>query len=134
MEISCVANGEALSFMSGPDIYALFGNLLDNAIHAALDMDEDFRTIGLIVKAYSGFVSISSYNYYNGQVLMDQGMPVTTNPDRNHHGFGTKSIAMIVEKYNGTVEFRAENQVFYVNILLRPIIDKALLQNDFASF
>ena len=65
---------------------------------------------------------------------MDQGMPVTTNPDRNHHGFGTKSIAMIVEKYNGTVEFRAENQVFYVNILLRPIIDKALLQNDFASF
>ena len=123
VEVTCIADGSALSFMNDSDIYALFGNMLDNAIQATMEMIPDSRAIGVIVKKEAGFVSISSYNYHQGQVVMEKGMPVTTHPDKDYHGFGIKSMAMIVEKYGGTIDFRTDGNIFHVNILL-PIVQR----------
>ena len=48
---------------------------------------------------------------------MEGGLPGTSNRDRTLHGFGVKSMVMIVEKYGGTISFDAKDQIFNLNIL-----------------
>lgn len=115
--ISCIADGADLSFISEVDIYSLFGNLLDNAIHALQTVNETERIVGLTIRRRGDLLSINSHNCYSGEVQMQDGLPKTSSKDLSSHGFGAKSIAAIVNKYGGTVSFRAENGVFNLNIL-----------------
>lgn len=116
--ISYMADGEKLSFMSGSDIYSLFGNMLDNAIQTVIQLEQDKRVIGVTIRAEGELLSINSHNYYSGDVRMEHGLPVTSKEDKNYHGFGVKSMVMIVEKYGGTISFDARDQIFNLNILL----------------
>lgn len=116
--ISCMADGQKLDFMRDSDIYSLFGNLLDNAIETVMKLDEDKRTIGVTIRAEGELLSINSHNYYSGSVQMENGLPVTSKEDKDYHGFGVKSMVLIVEKYGGTISFDTRGQIFNVNILL----------------
>ena len=117
IQLSCLADGRQLSFMDDSDIYSLFGNLLDNAIHAAIPLEPDQRVISLTIRAERGLLSIHSHNYYQGSISLEQGLPLTTNEDKTIHGFGVKSMTMIVEKYGGTISFQPEDGVFNLNML-----------------
>ena len=114
--IHCIADGRKLSFLQDVDIYSLFGNLLDNAIHAVQDLEKEQRVINLTVKLHGELLSINSYNRYVGEMVMRDGVPVTSG-DPHHHGFGTKSIVAIVRKYGGTVSFQAKGGMFNLNML-----------------
>lgn len=115
--ISCIADGAKLDFMTDSDIYSLFGNLLDNAIRSVTALEPDKRVISFSVRAERALLSINSHNYYGGEVRMERGIPVSNRAETGYHGFGVKSMALIVEKYGGTISFHAKNQVFNVNIL-----------------
>ncbi len=115
--ISCIADGAKLDFMTDSDIYSLFGNLLDNAIRSVAALEPDKRVISFSVRAEQALLSINSHNYYGGEVRMERGLPVSNQAKTGYHGFGVKSMALIVEKYGGTISFHAKNQVFNVNIL-----------------
>lgn len=117
IQISSIIDGEKLSFMQDMDIYSLFGNLLDNAINSVMNLDAEKRCIGLNVKAHGALLSINSHNYYTGDIQIRDGRPVTTNSDVRYHGFGTRSMMLIVNKYGGTIDFIAEEGIFNVNIL-----------------
>ena len=54
---------------------------------------------------------------YAGEVTMEQGLPKSRR-DARYHGFGMKSIARIAEKYGGSVAIKAEDGMFYLDILL----------------
>lgn len=47
---SCQADGTAIGFMRSPDIYALFGNILDNAWESVLREPEGERIISLLIR------------------------------------------------------------------------------------
>ncbi len=115
--VSYMIDGEKLNFMSDTDIYSLFGNLLDNAIKTVIKLEPDRRVIGIRIKAEGELLSVNSHNYYSGQVQMEQGIPVTSSVDKDYHGFGVKSMIMIVEKYSGNIVFDAKDNVFNLNIL-----------------
>ena len=70
-------------------------------------------------------MSINVNNYFRGEVVIgDNGLPVTTKRSKDYHGFGLKSICMIVDKYKGDVSVRTENNVFNLNIVLPiPAVD-----------
>ena len=119
--IRCIADGSALNHLRDVDIYSLFGNLLDNAIHAVQELDEERRVISLTVKLRGELLSVNSYNCYAGEMTMRDGVPVTRG-DPHYHGFGTKSIVAIVTKYGGTVSFQARDGVFNLNMLF-PLSD-----------
>ena len=105
--------------MEPRDIYSLVGNILDNAIEAVQQLpDEDMRVINLSVKQEFGMVRIRAENYYMGRRNFQNDLPLTTKEDKLWHGYGTKSILTIAEKYGGTAEFGAENGIFTVNVLL----------------
>lgn len=117
IHISCIADGKKLSFLRDSDIYSLFGNLLDNAIHAVMDLPPEQRIINLSVRAVGELLSVNSYNRFTGTVEMEEGLPITSTSDTDNHGFGTRSMAKIVQKYGGNISFLTKDDIFNVNIL-----------------
>lgn len=104
IELTCSARGAALDFMSELDIYSLYGNILDNAIESTEKVvDENKRVITLATEKRGNFVYIHAENYFEGTLHFDGGELRTTKSDSALHGFGLKSIGMIVEKYNGSL-------------------------------
>ena len=120
---TCMAGGEGLSFMRDIDIYTLFANLLDNAIEASLKIPPENRCITLAVRRQSAFLSIHISNYFSGKLLEENGELITLKEDHNAHGYGSKSVRQIVEKYDGSLSYRNEDNVFTVNILI-PISEE----------
>ncbi len=117
--LSCIADGAALNFMTPSDIYAFFGNALDNAIEATRKVgDEEQRTITLNVARRGGMVAISIENYYAVAPTFKDGVPQTIKQDRANHGFGMKSMNCIVGRYGGTLHTGAKDGIFYLNALL----------------
>lgn len=117
ISIQCMADGEKLNFMRDTDIYSLFGNLLENAIHAVQTLEPQQQTIGLTVVCHGELLSINSHNRYSGDVIFENGIPVTASTDVMNRGFGVKSISTIVEKYGGTICFQAKDGIFNLDIL-----------------
>ncbi len=117
--LSCIADGAALDFMTPSDIYAFFGNALDNAIEATRKVgDEERRTITLGVTRRGGMVAINIENYYAVPPRFVDGVPQTIKKDRANHGFGMKSMNCIVGRYGGTLHTGAKDGIFYLNALL----------------
>lgn len=116
--LTCIAAGvSALNAISDVDIYSLFGNLLENAIKAVSELEVEYRAVDLTIREHGEFLSIQVSNSFMGSVEMREGLPVTTSADPANHGFGVKSIAAIVQKYDGTVSFDVDGNVFSVSIL-----------------
>lgn len=117
IKFSCIADGGKLNFISETDIYSLFGNLIDNAVEAVADLQEDKKIIGLSVKESGNFVSVNIHNFYDKEPEFEGNLPKTTKPDRELHGYGMKSVQMLCEKYGGEMTVSAKHGVFNVNIV-----------------
>jgi hypothetical protein len=64
---------------------------------------------------------IQEENYCTDNLTFVKGLPVTTKKDTLNHGFGMKSISLIVKKYNGNMSILTEDHIFHLNIvLLKP--------------
>jgi hypothetical protein len=123
IHLTCMAQGEKLSFISSSDIYSLFGNALDNAIEAQLKIPEtERRSISFNIRENQNMLIIHMENYYEGELELEDGLPVTSKDDTEFHGFGMKSIKRIIEKYHGFMTVHAENGIFYLDIVI-PISD-----------
>ena len=113
IQLSCLANGKALSFMRTRHIYALFSNALRNAIEAVRKVeDPQQRIISINVEDRADHVEISVINYYAGEISTADGKLSTTKADINHHGFGTMSMKYIADQYRGHMGIDARNGVF----------------------
>lgn len=119
IRLTCSADGSALGFMTVTEIGALFGNALNNAIEAVMKLEQaDKRVINLVVKKAMGQLSVLVENYCEGEVAFVDGVPVTSKLDKSNHGFGVKSMKMIVEKYGGTLSFVVREGVFRLMALI----------------
>ena len=118
IEFSCLVNSALLSFMEESDIYSLFGNMLDNAIEEVRHFDSEHRVISLSVAKEQQFVLIHEENFIQAVPRMVDGLPQTTKPDKDNHGFGIRSMQMIAEKYNGHFMIHIDRNVFQLDIML----------------
>ena len=119
IRMTCMADGKRLGFMEEADLYSLFGNILDNAIESVERIVEtERRVINLDVRSSGMLLRIQEDNYFDGELAFEDGLPITTKGDRNYHGFGMKSIRLIVDKYGGEMKIEARDGVFSLNILL----------------
>ena len=110
-------DGEKLAFMKASDVYSLFGNALDNAIRAEMNVaDSERRIINVSVAAKGKFLIIHMENYCETEVVFKNGIPVTTKEDTENHGFGMISIKRIVEQYGGVMSAECINKMFCLDI------------------
>ena len=119
IELKFMGEGQLLNFMEDMDISALFGNMLDNAIESVVKIkDRQKRLISIHVIQERQFIRIRTENYCEEDVQFQDGLPVTTKKDKRFHGYGTKSIKKIVEKYGGSVMAGKTDNWFELKILI----------------
>ncbi|MBW6471764.1 MAG: ATP-binding protein [Anaerolineaceae bacterium] len=126
INFTCIADGSKLNFMSPSDTYSIFGNALDNAIESVKKIDdEEKRIISLKVISKGNYVIINISNYFEHEIVFENGLPVTTKSDNLYHGYGIKSIKYLTEKYGGTMSIQSENDIFKLNIIIPIKEEKA---------
>ncbi len=105
--------------VEGFDISVIVGNLLDNAIRAVQNLPQESKWIKFFAVYNRNVLNIIVSNPYEGTIRFNRNnMPETTKQDKNMHGIGLNSVKSAVEKYNGTLEITAENNIFNVDIVL----------------
>lgn len=120
INLVCVVDGNLLAFMQPGDLYSLLQNSIHNAFDAVKDLrDEERRIIRFTVKQVKGMVYMSVENYCDNtdSIEFRDGLPVSKG-DGALHGFGMKSMLAVVNKYEGTMNIKAENGIFKLSILL----------------
>lgn len=120
IKLTCMAECEDLDFISDGELYALFGNIFDNAIEAVAQVENpEDRCISLNVHKEGDFISAMAENYYAEEIKFNSdGLPASKKEDKDNHGFGLKSIKAIVEKYGGDLSISVKDRLFRLNILL----------------
>lgn len=118
IQFICIVDGQKLSFMGEADTFTLMGNILDNAIEAVEQLESsDDRIIYLNIVGKDSFVHIRTENYFRGELSFSSNVPTTTKEDKDHHGYGLKSIVRLVEKYGGHYKLFTGNNMFILDIL-----------------
>lgn len=115
--MTCMADGKKLSFISPADSYALFGNIISNAIEAVAGVeDADKRVISFTTKQKDKLLSVHIYNYFQGEIKFLDGLPMTK-ADTLRHGFGMQSIRALVKKYGGELLIYTKEDEFHLEML-----------------
>ena len=116
INLTCVADGTLLHFLTTGEICTIVGTVLDNATESVLtEQDPEKRLIRVAVYAQNGFVMLRFENYCAQEVeLGADGLP-----RRNTHGGSDlRSVRAAAEKRGGTMTLHWENEWFTVRILL----------------
>ena len=116
---TCMADGAALDFMDPFDLYILLGNALDNAVECLTSIPEpEKRFLSVNIRRKGGLALLCLRNYCDHALTFEQGLPITTKAQKEEHGYGTRSIREIAEKYNGQMSVKVEQNIFTLNIML----------------
>ena len=95
---------------SDTELCSLLSNALENAIHASKQIaDSSKRSIKLRVYSKNTKLCIDIRNRYLTEPEFQHGLPVSK---EQGHGFGTKSIAHIVESHGGVFQFSVKDGWF----------------------
>ena len=119
INMSCIADGSLLSFISTVDLCSIFGNALDNAIEGVSEIeDPDKRLIKIAVFSQKDLLLIRFENYFVNRLSYVNGNLTTTKESKTLHGFGLKGIRNIVDKYHGSVSINTDNNWFNLTLLI----------------
>ena len=102
-----------LDFISDFDMTTIFGNLLDNAIEACKDLENN-KTVRVRINQFHNFIIINISNTLNKHPNLHNGKLETTK--RGHSGIGLSNVRKTVERYNGDLNIYFEDNRFEVNI------------------
>lgn len=118
IKLNCMIDGAKLSFMENTDIYALFGNLMDNAIEAIEKLkDNEKRIISMNVYEENNSLCIYMSNYYQGEILLDKkGFPKTTKESNGYHGYGLRSVILLTQRYGGKYLINTDDEIFTLQL------------------
>ena len=102
--------------VSDMDLCVIFANAIENAINACKWInDANERTLQIVSRIKNNKLYIQITNSFDGTIIFVDGMPVST---EENHGRGTKSIAVVAQKYGGVYSFTFEDRVFKTSIIL----------------
>ena len=104
-----------LDFIEDTDVTAIFANIMDNAIEACEEVQEN-KTISIRISQLSNFIYIDLENSYSGKILKSNDRFITTKKD--HMGYGMISIQRTLEKYNGYMNTEQTDKKFIINIVI----------------
>ena len=115
INLTCVADGTLLNFLTTGEICTIVGTALDNATERLTEQDPEKRLIRVAVYAQNGFVMLRFENYCAQPVeLGPDGLPRQS----SHGGYDLKSVRAAAETHGGTVTLHWENEWFTLRVLL----------------
>lgn len=121
--------------ISSMDLSLILGNALDNAIEACQRMNEragkavepPWIRVSTMMKESYFFLEIA--NSFDGELRYSAGreFPETEKEDSSLHGIGLQSIQSAARKYHGGVDWKAEEKVFTLTVMLKNESAKRVL-------
>ena len=103
--------------ISNTDICTIFSNVLGNAFENS-DKCKDDKTVDVTVETISNSMIVTVRNTVAEKAVMKNGAFVTSKADKNSHGLGTQNVKKCVELNNGMVEYKFDESMFEVKIIL----------------
>ena len=118
IQVTSVAAGKLIDFMSPLDVTAIVGNALDNAFEATSRLTPaDRRMVKFSLFAHDDFVMLRFENTYDG-VVRRRGGVIVTRKAGDSHGYGLRNIESAAEKYGGSVSISHDGEWFSLRVLL----------------
>lgn len=109
---------EGLERLSGREAFSLFCNAIDNAIEATEKIETpEKRVISLVVSAMGSFLSVRLQNYFEGEIVFENDLPITQNEEEGH-GYGVRSMKRTAEELGGAMSVSLEDDVFTLELIL----------------
>lgn len=119
IRLSCNIKSKYLDKMEVIDLYTMLGNALDNAIGCVKKYeDRQKRVISLSIKEKEQMLHFFIDNYFEGELEIREGFPVSTKKDKRYHGFGIKSINMLAKRYGGDSRVSIKNNTFSLHVMI----------------
>ena len=107
--------------ISDTELCSILSNALENALRAVEPLEQSERWISLYCGVRRSKLLIEVKNPYAGRVAIGDGLPRS---ERQGHGYGCRSIQTIAQRRGGLCQFRAEDGVFSVQLML-PVKEDA---------
>ena len=105
--------------LSDTELCSVVSNGLENALRAASQPEVADKWVGFSCYVRQGNIFMLIQNPYAGQVVIRDGLPVSS---REGHGYGCYSIQTIAQRNGGLCSFEAENGVFSLRLSF-PLTD-----------
>lgn len=106
---------EALE-MDSFDATIIIGNILDNAIEAASKVEKEKELRVLLIYDRRRII-FEVHNTYTGIIKLEQGKLQTVKDNWLYHGIGLQNVALVTERYNGTVDINFDNNWFKICVM-----------------
>ena len=98
------------------NINVIIGNLLENAIEAAVNTENKILDIDIHYKQGVLYLDIS--NSYSNKVTVKEHRFLTSKEDDHKHGIGLDNVKKMVEEHNGVLQFCYDENMFRVKIMM----------------
>lgn len=107
-----------LSQLDDIDLVAVLGNLLDNAVTAAEQSESKWVMLNTVHRNAYSVIILS--NSCDTQPKQNGGRLISTKSGTSLHGFGLKSVAKTISKYQGDFEwsYDTEKHAFTVTVMM----------------
>lgn len=101
--------------ISDTELCALLSNGLENALNAVEKLKENRRWVEVYCGVRAGKLLIEIKNPYSGVLSFRDGLPQATQAS---HGHGCRSIQAITQAHGGMCDFKAENGIFTLRVVV----------------
>ena len=98
------------------DLSALLSNLFDNAVEAARRSSNPH--INVKIFSYKQYLYINISNSFSGEIATERDHLSSTKENKHEHGYGTRIIKEICEKYNGVFTWKFKDNFFESNVII----------------
>ncbi|WP_338658292.1 GHKL domain-containing protein [Paraclostridium sordellii] len=120
INFECFLDLSKLDFVDMNDICIIFSNAIDNAIQACqkIKINSLKKYISIKVTYVNSFCVINIENSKINKILSKKGNIITDKKDKFYHGIGIKNIRNIVNKYDGEVSIKFDDEKFLLTIMI----------------
>ncbi len=98
---------------------SLLSNLMDNAIEAAAQSGAESPAVKVLIRPQQDYLFLRVTNPVRTDLLPRRVLSLhTTKGDQKLHGYGTKIIRNVAERYQGSVKFDLRDGIFLADVML----------------
>lgn len=106
--------------MNPADLCAVFGNIVDNAVEACLNLPKaQAKNIEIFLTPQQDYLFISFINPVAEKAEINNNSVATTKDNKHEHGIGLYSVKKILKKYDGHLSINCTNTTFTTRIDFR---------------
>lgn len=105
--------------VSDVDLCVVVSNLTKNAAEAAASVTKVRGAIRFFISKGNHYLSIRVENTYEGDIVFGkEGLPKTSK-EKGSHGYGVWNVKEAVEKYQGKLKIKAENNWYIAEVFMK---------------